>query len=36
MNEELENINNERDKLKKKAGKKANELDEKWGPVNED
>ncbi|EGR28756.1 hypothetical protein IMG5_169530, partial [Ichthyophthirius multifiliis] len=32
---ELENINNEREKLKKKAGKKAPELENKWGPVNE-
>jgi len=32
---EFENITADREKLKKKAGKKAPELDAKWGPVNE-
>jgi len=33
---EKENIISEREKLKKKAGKKANELEAKWGPINEE
>lgn len=33
---EKEEIIEEREKLKKKAGKKASELDQKWGPVNEE
>lgn len=34
-NIEREKYNEEREKLKKKAGKKAPELDAKWGPINE-
>lgn len=32
---ELENIMNERERLKKKAGKKSAELESKWGAINE-
>lgn len=35
LNQEKEKILEERAKLEKKAGKKAVELQEKWGPVNE-
>ena len=31
---EKDKINEEREKLKKKAGKKAEELEKKWGPIN--
>lgn len=34
-NIEFENITADREKLKKKAGKKAPELEAKWGPINE-
>lgn len=32
----MEAVNAEREKLKKKAGKKAPELDAKWGPIKEE
>jgi hypothetical protein len=32
----METVNAEREKLKKKAGKKAPELDLKWGPIREE